>query len=439
EINGYRDSLKEINTRLDEIKRQTTFAEDSMLRAERKKNESSARISNVNNDELKKERDRLVEENTACQTRLAALKSELSSNASEINRITEEINVLRSAIRENDVTISANTDIIKKLKTDMEQIVLSSEEQQAVGALREKLAKAEAKKEQLQKNIERSNNMRSMLNSEIAQLSADKIKEEYNLEKVDTDLRYSAEKLMEDYNLTYEDCLELKIDDYDIKTSASEIEKIKRKIRGLGPINNNAIEDYEAINAIYQDNILQKEDLEKGAEDLRKGIKALTDEMTEKFNSGFEVIRANFRKIFKELFGGGSADLLLDYEDCDDPLDAGVEIVAEPPGKKLQKISLLSGGEMALTAIAILFAILRLCPMPFCVLDEIEAALDEANVERFAKYLKNFSAETQFIVITHKKVTMELADALFGVTMQEKGVSSIVSVELSEVGSEAIN
>ena len=155
--------------------------------------------------------------------------------------------------------------------------------------------------------------------------------------------------------------------------------------------------------------------------------------MTTKFNAGFEVIRSNFRRIFKELFGGGSADLLLDYEDCDDPLEAGVEIVAEPPGKKLQKISLLSGGEMALTAIAILFAILRLCPMPFCVLDEIEAALDEANVERFARYLKNFSAETQFIVITHKKVTMELADALYGVTMQEKGVSSIVSVELSEI------
>ncbi|MBQ9481071.1 MAG: chromosome segregation protein SMC [Clostridia bacterium] len=439
EIDAYRDALKEINTRLDEIKRQTTFAEDNMLRAERRKNESSARISNVNNEELKKERDKLIEENTSCQTRLATLKSELTANSAEISRLTDEITALRNSIRENDATISANTDIIKKLKADMEQIVLSSEEQQVVGALREKLAKAEAKKEQLQRNIERANNMRAMLNTEISQLSADKIKEEYNLEKVDTDLRYSAEKLMEDYNLTYEDCLELKIEGYDIKTSASEIEKIKRKIRGLGPINNNAIEDYEAINSIYQDNILQKQDLEKGADDLRKGIQALTDEMTEKFNGGFEVIRANFRKIFKELFGGGSADLLLDYEGCDDPLDAGVEIVAEPPGKKLQKISLLSGGEMALTAIAILFAILRLCPMPFCVLDEIEAALDEANVERFARYLKNFSADTQFIVITHKKVTMELADALFGVTMQEKGVSSIVSVELADVANEAIN
>lgn len=155
--------------------------------------------------------------------------------------------------------------------------------------------------------------------------------------------------------------------------------------------------------------------------------------MLTEFNKGFEEIRKHFQQIFKELFGGGRADLLLDYTDVDDPLNAGVEIVAEPPGKKLQKISLLSGGEMALTAIAILFAILKLRPMPFCVLDEIEAPLDDANVERFARYLKKFSNETQFIVITHKKVTMELADALFGVTMQEKGVSKIVSVKLSDI------
>ena len=144
-------------------------------------------------------------------------------------------------------------------------------------------------------------------------------------------------------------------------------------------------------------------------------------------------IKTNFSRIFKELFGGGSADLVLEDSDSGDPLEQGIEIVAEPPGKKLQKISLLSGGEMSLTAIAILFAILKLRPMPFVVLDEIEAALDDANVERFANYLRNFSDNTQFIVITHKKVTMGLADALFGVTMQEKGVSKIVSVKLADV------
>ncbi|MBP5467019.1 MAG: chromosome segregation protein SMC, partial [Clostridia bacterium] len=141
----------------------------------------------------------------------------------------------------------------------------------------------------------------------------------------------------------------------------------------------------------------------------------------------------NFQKIFKELFGGGKAMLQLDYANSEDKLEAGVEIIVEPPGKKLQKLSLYSGGEQALTAIAILFSILKMRPMPFCVLDEIEAALDEANVDRFASYLHNFSKETQFIVITHRKPTMELADALFGVTMQEKGISKMVSVKLSDV------
>ena len=146
----------------------------------------------------------------------------------------------------------------------------------------------------------------------------------------------------------------------------------------------------------------------------------------------FNKIKTNFQKIFKELFGGGNAMLEIDYTGVEDRLEAGIEIIAQPPGKKLQKLSLLSGGEKALTAIAILFSILKLRPMPFCVLDEIEAALDEANVDRFARYLQKFSEETQFIVITHRKPTMEMADALFGVTMQEKGVSKMVSVKMSE-------
>ena len=439
ELETYKDDLKEINTKLDEIKRQAADAEDSMIKAEMRKNESSARMSDVSYEELRKERDNLVDENTECQTRLATLKTELSSNTADISRINEDIINLKNTIRENDATISSNTDIIRRLTGEMEKIVLSGEDQKIVSDLREKLKNAESEKEELQHTIERANGTRRMLGEEISGLTSLQLREQFNLEKVDIDLKNSADKLMEDYNLTYEDCLLLKVEDYDNKSSSSEIEKIKRKIRGLGPINNKAIEDYEEVNAIYQDYILQKEDLEKGAEDLRKGIEKLTDEMTEKFNSGFGIIRTNFTRIFKELFGGGTADLLLDYEGCEDPLDAGVEIVAEPPGKKLQKISLLSGGEMALTAIAILFAILRMCPMPFCVLDEIEAALDEENVRRFALYLKNFSADTQFIVITHKKVTMELADALYGVTMQEKGVSSIVSVELADVSSDALN
>ena len=176
----------------------------------------------------------------------------------------------------------------------------------------------------------------------------------------------------------------------------------------------------------------QKKDLEAAEEDLRQIIAELTVEMLDRFTKGFNDIAANFQKVFKELFGGGNAKLVLEHTEDGDPLSAGIDIVAEPPGKKLQSITLLSGGEKALTAIAILFAILKLKPMPFCVLDEIEAALDDSNTDRFARYLKKFSGETQFIVITHKKPTMELTDALYGVTMEEKGVSKMVSVKLSE-------
>ena len=164
--------------------------------------------------------------------------------------------------------------------------------------------------------------------------------------------------------------------------------------------------------------------------------------MVNRFTTEFGKINENFKKVFQELFGGGRAELVLVKPETEDEttgekvcdiLDAGVDIIAQPPGKSLKNLSLLSGGEKALTAIAILFAILKLKPMPFCLLDEIEAALDDANVGRFAKYLNRFSSETQFIVITHRKPTMELADRLYGVTMQEKGVSKIVSVKLSDV------
>ena len=198
----------------------------------------------------------------------------------------------------------------------------------------------------------------------------------------------------------------------------------------MGNVNIDAIEMSKTVAAEYDELNKQKNDLEKAEADLLKIIKDLSDEMLTRFNSQFSQIRANFIKIFKELFNGGNADLeLLDSEN---PLEAGIEIKAQPPEKKLQSISLLSGGEKALTAIAILFAILKLKPMPFCLLDEIEAALDDANAGRFAKYLRRFSEDTQFIVITHRKPTMELADRLYGVTMEEKGVSKIVSVKFED-------
>jgi len=226
--------------------------------------------------------------------------------------------------------------------------------------------------------------------------------------------------------------IKYKEENYDFEAGEKEITRIKREISRLGSVNVNAIEDIREMEERLIEYRTQEEDLLKAKADLMKAIKELSAEMITKFDTEFAVIKENFTKIFKELFGGGNAKLI-EIKNEDDPLQNGIEIVAEPPGKKLQSITLLSGGEKALTAIAILFAILRLRPMPFCLLDEIEAALDEANVTRFATYLKRFSEVTQFIVITHRKPTMELADSLYGVTMEEKGVSKLVSVKLTDI------
>ena len=242
-----------------------------------------------------------------------------------------------------------------------------------------------------------------------------------------------GQSILENYGETYDTALKFKEENYDASHGESEILRIRRKRSSLGAINATAIDDCRALKERYDEMTTQKEDLEKAEKDLREAIDKIKGEMLTQFDDGFTKINENFQRIFKELFGGGRAMLELDYTEAEDRLEAGVEIIAEPPGKKLQKLSLLSGGEKALTAIAILFSILKLRPMPFCVLDEIEAALDEANVDRFARYLQKFSKETQFIVITHRKPTMELADSLFGVTMQEKGVSRLVSVKLSDV------
>ena len=323
--------------------------------------------------------------------------------------------------------------IIEELKREEEKVALTKEEQEKVNALRQEIESIEEYKSGLRDKMNKNAFARETLSAEIADLSEKKHAEEIALAKIDSDLEYMGQSIAEDYQLDYDSALEFRQEGYDYTEGEKEINRIRRKRASLGAINATAIEDSKMLKERYDEMTTQKEDLEKAESDLKEAIDKIKAEMLTQFDAGFDKINENFQKIFKELFGGGRAMLEMDYSEVDDRLEAGVEIIAEPPGKKLQKLSLLSGGEKALTAIAILFAILRLRPMPFCVLDEIEAALDEANVDRFARYLKKFSEETQFIVITHRKPTMELADALFGVTMQEKGVSKMVSVKLADV------
>ena len=202
------------------------------------------------------------------------------------------------------------------------------------------------------------------------------------------------------------------------------------KIRELGTVNVNAVDEYRETKERYDFLSGQKADIMDAEEKLKGIIKDLSGLMERQFRENLEIISENFGEVFREMFGGGRA--YLKVLDEDDILGSGIDIIAQPPGKNLQNMMLLSGGERALTAIAILFSILKMKPSPFCILDEIEAALDDANVQRFGDYLRRFSDDTQFIVITHRKGTMEAADVLYGVTMQEQGVSKIVSVKFDE-------
>ncbi|GBF71964.1 chromosome segregation protein SMC [Paenibacillus sp. 598K] len=248
--------------------------------------------------------------------------------------------------------------------------------------------------------------------------------------RLDVELDNLLRKLSEEYELSFELAKERYPVPEDVPTAQQETRELKRGIAALGEVNLGAIDEYERVSERYEFLNEQKNDLIEAKTTLYEVIREMEQEMGRRFRTAFEAIRSHFSVVFTKLFGGGRADLVL--VDPERVLDTGIDIVAQPPGKKLQNLQLLSGGERALTAIALLFAILQVKPVPFCVLDEVEAALDEANVARFAQYLREFSGLTQFIVVTHRKGTMEEADVLYGVTMEEGGVSKLVSVRLED-------
>ncbi|MFC0328753.1 chromosome segregation protein SMC [Paenibacillus sepulcri] len=248
--------------------------------------------------------------------------------------------------------------------------------------------------------------------------------------RLDVELDNLLRKLSEEYELSYELAKERYPVPEDVQETQNQVRELKRRISALGEVNLGAIEEYERVKERFTFLNDQKNDLIEAKTTLYHVIREMDEEMSKRFRTTFEAIRGHFVIVFAKLFGGGRADLIM--VEPERVLDSGIDIVAQPPGKKLQNLQLLSGGERALTAIALLFAILQVKPVPFCVLDEVEAALDEANVSRFAQYLREFSELTQFIVVTHRKGTMEEADVLYGVTMEEGGVSKLVSVRLED-------
>ena len=242
------------------------------------------------------------------------------------------------------------------------------------------------------------------------------------------------EKLWERYELSHSDAMEQRIELESVPKATRRIAELNREIKGLGTPNIGAIEEFDRVNTRYTYLSEQRSDVEQAKEELLGVIENITSEMTVIFKEQFALIRESFQETFLELFGGGKATLEL--EDENDVLSCGIEIKVQPPGKQLKTITLLSGGEKAFVAIALYFAILKVHPTPFCVMDEIEAALDEANVVRYARYMRRIAGKTQFIVITHRRGTMEEADVLYGVTMQEKGVSRILTINLNDMAKE---
>ena len=384
-------------------------------------------------EELKSKREQYNQDMTAIKVQIASSEEKIRALETEINRYTEELkdNSLQIERCNEEVekqTIVYNTALEMHKQTSQDKEVEDCNKE--LEALNLKLASFDEFKASILNEIKEIDDKKSSLNEEISRLQNKIFQEDSRLQKVDIDIENMQERIYEEYQLTINDCMPFKREDFDIKDGMIAISRTKALITGLGAVNVHAIEEYKSEGSRYDEMVTQLDDLKRAEEDLEKIISDLSQEMLTKFNEGFEKINENFQKVFRELFGGGNAKLVI--LPSEDPLDAGIEIQAQPPGKAITNITLLSGGEKTMTAIAILFAILKLKPMPFCFLDEIEAALDDANIERYAKYLQRFSEETQFIVITHRKPTMELADGLFGVTMEEKGVSKIVSVRLSE-------
>ena len=254
---------------------------------------------------------------------------------------------------------------------------------------------------------------------------------EIDVNRMDVTLDNLLNKLSETYSLTYEKAITLYKLETDIEEARKKVNSLRRTIKDLGNVNVDAIEEYDRVSERYEFLLNQQDDLKKAEDTLLVIIKEMDEVMETEFTKTFEIIRKHFIETFKELFHGGDADLRL--TEPNNILETGIEIFASPPGKSLKTMSALSGGEMTFTAISLLFAILKSRPVPFCVLDEVEAALDDVNVDSFGEYLQNLAKKTQFILITHKKRTMEYADILYGVTMQEAGVSKLVSVKLEDI------
>lgn len=404
---------KEIET----LENENTFNKNQSIELEKMINSKSIEI-NQNESKL-----------TEMKINKAALDESLEGKKNEFSRIEREVvdlnikkNNLISENYENDKGVNElNTSIKNKQKKIEENSIV-------INSLEISFRDDEILKGKLKEEFKLRDNAISGILDEISREEMEVNKREIIKAKKESEEEHIYKKLNEELQLTYAEAIDIcepVENEYDLKAN---ITAIKSKITKLGVVNLASIEEYEELKEKFEFMSSQAEDLEKAKEELIRVIDEMTTEMKILFKENFKILNYNFNETFKDLFQGGSAELILGEGD---ELSANIDINVEPPGKKLQNINLMSGGEKVLSAIALLFAILKMKPTPFCILDEIEAALDDANVYRYAEFLLRFSNRTQFIVITHRKGTMEASDIIYGVTMEEKGISKVVSVDLS--------
>ena len=413
-------------------KEQNNF-EDKITAQKAKINDLQLRINDFAkmNQELQSKVNDLEPKIAVSENKLENLRDQRKDKQRQLAMQDKQLKLIKAKFVDLSNSSQASSDKQEQLEQNL--VTLEAEKKatgQQLTELAVKMGQANAQINKLDQVASRNYDLRKDAAVEQEELSV-------KLAKITSQMNQHLNTLSEDYSLTYEAVIK----QITVENTEEERDRLKRSIKlhrmsieDIGPVNLNAIEEYESVKQRYDFLKGQQDDLVTARENLKQSMSELDDEVNRRFSDTFEKIATSFSKIFPKVFGGGSAKLLL--TEPENLMTTGIEIIAEPPGKKLQRLSLLSGGERALTAITLLFAMLNINPVPFCVLDEVEAALDDANIDRFGKFLKKYDLETQFIVITHRRGTMEQASQLFGVVMQESGVSQILSVNLKDIDEE---
>ena len=368
---------------------------------------------------------------------IVALKVRIGERESRILADNEMIERVRDDVTELESAVEENLALQKELGADKENLTTSSEESgdleralsREKAELEEKIADITSKLEEGRSRNEALSTAQKKDREELESVRDERYKLEVRTARNETLLDTQKDKLWDEFEVSYAEALDMRDENFAITSGNRESREIRLRLAELGDVNVGAIEEYKAVSKRYEFMTAQEADLTKAMDELKDIIANMDNTIRMKFKENFDRVVVNFEETFKELFGGGYAELRL--EDESKPLESGIEITAQPPGKKLKNINLLSGGEKTLTAIALMFAVLRAKPTPFVILDEVEAALDEVNIERFSDYIKNFG-NIQFALITHQKATMEHADVLYGVTMPEQGISRMLSIKLGD-------